>query len=406
MATAGLSGSLSDFGIADIVQLIGQQQRSGVLEVKSRTEEVEVSFLDGKIVRAVSKTRQNRDLLGTMLVSSGVITEADLAEALAIQKRTLKRLGDILVAEGKVTAEQLRAMTHLQTTETVYALFAWAKGKYAFYQQDVEVDPAQGQPIGTESLLLEGFRRIDEWPAVKKKITSLSMTFKRLRHLDPPPVGPGARDVDVDAALDAALENKDGERVPRSIGRNERLVYKLADPGVTVRRLCDISQLGQFETQKALCNLLDAGFLEIGPSGKDREAVAPTGEKATGARSSRWPPILAVIRVHAVQVGIGIFLCMFFVILAKAFGPPMKTSGVAVVAADASGARRLFVDTQIARLMSALELFRLGKGRYPDNLDELVTERILDGEELKYPFDTQYHYRVAGDSYVLLPPLD
>src|ERR1700677_4117053 len=102
-----LNGTLKDFGIADILQLIGQQQKTGVLYIKSKTEEVEVSFLDGQVVRALSKTRQSRELLGTMLVNSGVLTEGELGEALEIQKRTLKRLGDILVAEGRVSADHL-----------------------------------------------------------------------------------------------------------------------------------------------------------------------------------------------------------------------------------------------------------------------------------------------------------
>src|SRR3954469_8029134 len=103
-----LKGTLKDFGIADILQLIGQQQKTGVLYIKSKSEEVEVSFVEGNVVRALSKTRRSRELLGSMLVGSGLLTQNELDEALDIQKRTLKRLGDILVTEGKVTGDQLR----------------------------------------------------------------------------------------------------------------------------------------------------------------------------------------------------------------------------------------------------------------------------------------------------------
>ena len=39
-----LKGTLKDFGIADILQLIGQQQKTGTLHLKAREEEVHVSF--------------------------------------------------------------------------------------------------------------------------------------------------------------------------------------------------------------------------------------------------------------------------------------------------------------------------------------------------------------------------
>ena len=42
-----LRGTLKDFGIADILQLIGHQQKTGTLSVKNRDQEVQIHFLDG-----------------------------------------------------------------------------------------------------------------------------------------------------------------------------------------------------------------------------------------------------------------------------------------------------------------------------------------------------------------------
>ena len=47
-----LTGTLKGFGIADILQLIGQQQKTGVLYLKSKEQDVQVYFRDGNIVRA------------------------------------------------------------------------------------------------------------------------------------------------------------------------------------------------------------------------------------------------------------------------------------------------------------------------------------------------------------------
>src|SRR4051794_2951047 len=115
-----LKGTLKDFGIADILQLIGQQQKTGTLHLEAKDQEVQVGFKDGNIVKAESSTRKRKDLLGSMLVRAEIITEQQLEQALEDQRRTLRRLGDVLVSGGVITRDRFREMVHLQTTETLY----------------------------------------------------------------------------------------------------------------------------------------------------------------------------------------------------------------------------------------------------------------------------------------------
>jgi hypothetical protein len=394
-----LKGTLKDFGIADILQLIGQQQKTGVLWVKSKPEEVSVSFREGLVVRALSKTRQSRELLGTMLVNSGMLQESELEAALEIQKRTLKRLGDVLVSEGKVSAEQLRQMAQLQTTETVYRLFGWHAGTYEFVQQDVELDPAQGAPLRPESMLMEGFRRIDEWPMVRRRITSMALTFERAKPLDPA----GANDSGDDAALDALGGPKSFSGTSKGIGNNERILYRIAEPEFTVQRLCEISRLGEFETCKALFNLMEAGYLTAGPIRPDEvKSTSKTGRQRLGERSGE---IRRILQGQLAQLSVGVFLFLSFVAAARALGNKPQTS-VTQISTETSGVRRLYIDTQTMRIMSALDLYRLAHGKYPDSLSDLVADKLLAEEEVKFPFQSQYHYRTARESYVLLPPLE
>ena len=106
-----LTGTLKDFGIAEILQLIGQQSKSGVLHLKNRADEIHVIMSNGSVVSAEYAGRKARDKLGSLLVRGALITQEQLDEALGVQKRTLRRLGDILVDLGMVTKEQLREMT-------------------------------------------------------------------------------------------------------------------------------------------------------------------------------------------------------------------------------------------------------------------------------------------------------
>src|SRR3954469_8929206 len=103
-----LKGTLKDFGIADILQLIGQQGKTGALHLKAGHQEVHIHFREGAIVRAESSTRNKKDLIGTMLVRAELITEAQLQTALETQKRTLQRLGDVLVGMNVISFEKFK----------------------------------------------------------------------------------------------------------------------------------------------------------------------------------------------------------------------------------------------------------------------------------------------------------
>ena len=77
---------------------------------------------------------KKKDLIGTMLVRAELITEQQLEHALETQRRTLKRLGDVLVSGPRSTREKFAQMVQLQTTETLYRLFTWKSGTYEFEQ--------------------------------------------------------------------------------------------------------------------------------------------------------------------------------------------------------------------------------------------------------------------------------
>ena len=62
-----LEGSLKDFGLADILQLIFFQRKTGVLTLEGRLDKVRLLFIDGNIVGAESKRRMEANRLGKVL---------------------------------------------------------------------------------------------------------------------------------------------------------------------------------------------------------------------------------------------------------------------------------------------------------------------------------------------------
>ena len=98
-----LAGTLKDFSLADIFQLIALQKKTGYLTLRNESDVVTVTFQEGSVVGAESLNKRLEDRLGHVLVKTGRISREELTKALEIQKQTLQRLGYILVAEGSWT---------------------------------------------------------------------------------------------------------------------------------------------------------------------------------------------------------------------------------------------------------------------------------------------------------------
>jgi uncharacterized protein DUF4388 len=370
-----LSGTLKDFGIADILQLIGHQTKTGTLILKSGADEVDVLFVDGTVVFATQKARNKADLLGALLLRAELISEEKLDEALTEQERSLKRLGDLLLDHEYVDPERLSHVMRLQTTETLYRLFRWKTGTYEFTQEEVDAGKSGFEPIRAESILLEGFRRMDEWPAVRKKIPWNDATFEKMKDLDSPPEGDGGNGTPIE---------------------HHRLVYKLAAEGRTAEKIADVSLLGEFEALKALVELQEWGYLKVLPP--ERGTKAAVKGLADGGRRLARSGALLRLSLSAAFFAATLYLVHLLV-------PALGTSR-AESPALRGAVVRLLSRSQLLRLESALELHKLEHGEYPRELRQLVDGRLLAETDLRYPFREAYHYRRTQQGFVLLPPLD
>ena len=56
-----LEGTLRDFSLADIFQLIGLQRKTGILTLTSETESITVTFENGMVVMADSSSKRLED---------------------------------------------------------------------------------------------------------------------------------------------------------------------------------------------------------------------------------------------------------------------------------------------------------------------------------------------------------
>ncbi len=400
-----LRGTLADFGLPDIFQLVGHQQKTGVLLLKDREIEVRISFVEGNVVKAEQSSRDRSELLGSLLVRGGVVTSPQLEAALATQQRTLRRLGDILIEMGVADRPTIKDFARLQTTETIYRLFMWRKGTYEFTAAPVDYDEQSYEPIRAENLLMEGFRMVDEWPSVRKVVPSSRCSFVVQKEL-PPDKADDTGNEDLLAGMHEAFSEESAEAPappPRSVGSAERRVFPLVTPARTVQDIIDLSRLGEFETSKALATLVRTGFLRV--------VLPQVEEKKENDEPFSVRRALSGVAPVVIRVGL-------YAVVAAAVGGVVHLSsrmeGGLLAAGDVVVRRAALQDEtgDVARIRieRALEAFRLAEGHAPAKLEELVERGLLQQAELRFPYQGQFVYRaVAGAdgaaTPVLAPPL-
>ena len=297
-----LEGTLRDFSLADIFQLIGLQRKTGVLTLRSKDDTVTVTFLDGKVVGADSLNRRLENRLGTVLIRTGYLSQDQLNRALEIQKETLQRLGFILTHYGIISAESLKEAIQLQIMQIVYRLFRWKDGDYHFSQETtIEYDRDNVTPISAESILMEGARMIDEWPIIEKRIRSYEMVFRK-KLTDQEIVVVGAEDADeVDFGDGSARKRKGGGDKIR-ISQEEKSIYDLVDGTMTVSDIVEVSRLSEFDTNKALYELVTRDLIEEvrGRGAAEVQQQATPVDESEVAETPVPLPLVALLVVIAI----------------------------------------------------------------------------------------------------------
>ena len=111
------SGELEAYGIADLIRLNRLQQRTCLLAIASSDNQIELQFLKGELVDIHWRNRPDQKKLASVLVGEKLLSQEDAKLALGQQKRSVRRLGAILLSMGLLEARELRRILALQTME-------------------------------------------------------------------------------------------------------------------------------------------------------------------------------------------------------------------------------------------------------------------------------------------------
>src|SRR5918999_3020342 len=267
-----IEGPLRELGIHDVFQLLDLSRKTGMLRVTSelRDDEGIVLFESGRVVQA--SVRSNPMSLEEMLLRSGRVTETDLERARAMRSGNGRGrgLGEHLVQCGALSRKELERQMRLQIESVVFELMSWREGFFSFEELAADDLPATPEiHVSTESLLMEGARRIDEWSRIADKIPSLSVV-PRLAPVD------DAHPTQIDLLPD------------------EWEVLTMIDGKRDLRAIATVLGRAEFDIAKVVYGLVTTGVVEVRP---------PEGRTSGGQRAaSEWTERLERAR-QALEAG-------------------------------------------------------------------------------------------------------
>ncbi len=238
-ANAVLTGDLSAIPLAEILQLLQLQRQTGILTVFDAKTEVQIAMREGLVDLATSRGAADEFRLGRYVVELGALDRKQLDDFIGRERASGKQrlLGDALVAEGILTRDNIGKALERQSSELIYDVLRWTRGRFVFDHgaTRTEANAAQlGLPVA--SIVMEGFRRVDEWRLMEGALGDFEQVFYR----DP-----------------GAIEAMGTSRLTRE----ERAVLMAVDGERSVRDVIGAVSMGSFDVCKVLYQFVQSRLI-------------------------------------------------------------------------------------------------------------------------------------------------
>ncbi len=229
-----LEGSLRAISVPDVLTFINMIKKTGVLTLRQGDVVRRLFWDHGEMIFAASSDPE--EALGNFLIRHGKISQEENMRSGSLVEPG-KRQGKILVQMGVLTPKELWWAVKNQVLEIIYACFSWQDGHFAFEESETAHEEKIKLSTSTTNIILEGIRRLDEWPRIREVIPS--------DRLVPAP---------------APVEGRD--KTARFL-EGEQAILNMVDGFRTVREIIHLSELDEFETLRILMALCLARYIVI-----------------------------------------------------------------------------------------------------------------------------------------------
>jgi hypothetical protein len=159
-----LTGDLSDFALADILQILGLARKSGTLLLESGELKGIVCVDDGRIVHARLRPGES---LADRLVREGLISSDCLHLLMKVAAGGIWTLRSLILDSGALSVHKFEAISQLQLRDCIRRLLSLEKGSFGLALNQLDVGDLLEEdvlPVGLEvsEVLLGAAQTIDE----------------------------------------------------------------------------------------------------------------------------------------------------------------------------------------------------------------------------------------------------
>lgn len=235
--TPGLRGDLRVVPLAEVLQLLDVQEQSGVLTVERSGARVDIYFRRGRVDQAVASGVSEEFLLGRFILDAELMQRADFESFLESRSNksgpSQRLIGQQLTKLGLLAELDLKSCLTRQSSELIYEILRWRHGRFRF-AAGLELPPSvidAALGLDVEAVLMEGYRRVDEWHLIERAIDNFDVVFLRNE--------------------DSVAQMGRGR-----LTREELAVLELVNGKNTVKDIIRKSRMGSFEVSKMLYRLL------------------------------------------------------------------------------------------------------------------------------------------------------
>jgi len=229
-----LQGDFEGLTLASILQLLCNDQKTGLLTVTCGDEESRVFFEQGTIVYASASLKEAR--LGFLMRTDGIISAQQLQKCLAFAREEKMHLGKILVEKGYISLDTLKKYNTRQVEAILYNLLFWKKGRFEYKDAKLNLKGMIVTHLNPMKLFLEASRRIDELSVLQQSIPSYKMVFK----------------------MSGKVQSKEEIK----LNANEWRILSLIDGTRTVRQIINKSGYDEFAVYKIFFSVISSGLIE------------------------------------------------------------------------------------------------------------------------------------------------
>jgi tetratricopeptide (TPR) repeat protein len=260
----GWSGKLSETPLLTVLRRVQRERLTGALSVFRQDQVRQLFFEKGELLTARSSREDHR--IGATLVLWGYISEAELQEALKLQKETGDRIDQILVENGLVTRAVIDSEARRLMEQVIFSTLSWPDGSFHFQPDAGAIDPDVAFSLSATEMIIEGIRRTPESEPFLELLGDLR-------------------------AIPTLVEDPMTSPVSARLPQEALYLLSQIDGKTDARSLLKLAPGSQTAGAKILYSLLFAGLVEMCPPKKETalRAGGPI-EAAGGPPAAAQPP--------------------------------------------------------------------------------------------------------------------